>query len=581
MTDSKQALLQTLRECAVLMEIMGENPFRCRAYEEGARALEALEGDPRDWIESGVLENTKGIGKGLAEKVEEWARAGRIAAIDELRTKIPAGLLELTMIPGLGPKKIRALWKDLGIETLSQLEQAIEAGKVQELAGFGEKTAEKIKAGIEQRRHYEMRVTLEVATAAAELIAERLRSMPQIGRFEIAGSLRRSRETVKDLDVIATSDDPKPVMEAFVDTPGVQRVIAHGPTKTSVLLDGGLAVDLRVVAPEQFAAALNYFTGSKEHNTALRGRAKKMGLKLNEYGLFPEGSDTPLETPDEAAIYRRLGLAYIEPEMRENLGEIEAAEKGELPKLITQADLRGIIHCHTTFSDGKNTPLEMATACRGLGFEYLVICDHSQSAFYAGGLKLDALKRQMDEIDSVRKRFKDFKLFYGTEADILADGALDYDEETLARLDVVVGAIHTRMTMPRAEMTERICRALAHPAITILAHPTGRLLQRREPFDVDMDRVIATAAEHDVVLEINSHPWRLDLDWRLLRQARAAGCRFSIDPDSHNTGGLRDVRFGVGIARKGWLAADDVINTMPAKKFHDWVARRKKKRLGR
>ncbi|MCE5230011.1 DNA polymerase/3'-5' exonuclease PolX [bacterium] len=581
MSDSKQSLLRTLRECAMLMEIVGENPFRCRAYEEGARALEALEGGPREWVESGILAETKGIGKGLAEKVDEWARSGHIVAIDELRQKVPAGLLELISIPGLGPKKIRVLWKELGIETLGQLEEAIKAGRVQELAGFGEKTAEKILAGIEQRKHYETRVTLEVATGAAELVLERLRQCPAIGKLELAGSYRRSRETVKDLDVIATSPDPEAVMKVFVTTPGVQRIIAHGPTKSSILLEGGIPVDLRVVEDSQFAAALNYFTGSKEHNTALRGRAKKMGLKLNEYGLFPEESETPFKTADEEAIYKRLGLAYVEPEMRENNGEIEAAEEGKLPKLITREDLRGIVHCHTTYSDGKNTPLEMAKAARDLGFEYIVICDHSQSAFYAGGMKPDTIKAQMDEIDEIGKKLKPFKLFYGVESDILADGALDYDDEILGRLDIVVGAIHTRLTMAGDEMTARVCRALENPAITILAHPTGRLLQRREPFNADMDKIIATAGAHDVVMEINSHPWRLDLDWRLIRQAHAAGCKFSIDPDSHNTLGLRDVRYGVGIARKGWLTAGDVINTKTAKQFAEWVAKRKKSRLGK
>lgn len=581
MSDSKQSLLRTLRECAVLMEILGENPFRCRAYEEGARALEALEGGPREWVESGVLTRTKAIGKAMAEKVEEWARSGHIKSCDEVRARVPAGLLELASIPGLGPKKIRVLWKDLDVETLGQLEAAIDSGRLLDVAGFGEKSAEKIKAGIEQRKHYESRVTLEVATAAAEAVLERLRGVKAAQKLALAGSYRRSRETVKDLDVIVTSADPQAVMDAFVTTPGVQRVIAHGPTKSSILLDGGLPVDLRVVEEGQFAAALNYFTGSKEHNTALRGRAKKMGLKLNEYGLFPEDSETPIETPDEEAIYRRLGLHYIEPEMRENMGEIEAAEKGPLPQLVARADLRGIIHCHTTYSDGKNTPLEMATAARDLGFEYIVICDHSQSAFYAGGMKPDALKAQMDEIDALKEKLKPFRLFYGVESDILADGALDYDAETLARLDVVVGAIHTRLTMQGDEMTERVCRALANPALTILAHPTGRLLQRREPFNADMDKIIATAGAHDIVMEINSHPWRLDLDWRRIRQARAAGCRFSIDPDSHNTLGLTDVRYGVGIARKGWLTTDDVINTMSAQKFGEWTAARKKKRLGK
>lgn len=578
MSATKQGLIAALKQCAVLMEVSGENPFRCRAYEQGARVLEGLEGEPADWIEQGLLAKTKGIGKVLAEKIEEWAQSGRLKMLEELQRKVPAGLLEIENIPGVGPKKTKLLWEEKGIDTLEKLEAAARDGSLAELPGFAKRTAEKILAGIEQRRRYSKRHSLELATLAAKAILERLRPLPQVGRIELAGSLRRSRETVKDLDIVATSTDPKPVMRAFVETPGVESVIAHGDTKSSILLEGGLAVDLRVVEADQFAAALNYFTGGKQHNTALRARAKRMGFKLNEYGLFPDTDKPnvkPLPTPDEAALYAHLGLACIAPELREDMGEIEAAEQDNLPELLTSAQMVGVLHCHTNYSDGRNTLLEMATACHEAGYQYLGVCDHSQSAAYAGGLKPEDVVRQWDEIDRLNKKFKGFKILKGIESDILADGSLDYEDDLLEGFDLVVVAIHSGMNMGEGEMTDRICRALEHPATTILAHPTGRLLLRREAYAVDLERVLETAAKHRVVVEINANPWRLDLDWRWIRRARAMGCRFAINPDAHVTAGLEHIPLGVGIARKGWLGPKDVINTKPLNAFKSWLDKRK------
>lgn len=582
MPASKQGLVRALEACAALMELKGENPFRVRAYESGARALDALEGEPQEWLASGVLEHTKGIGKGMAEKVEEWVRTGHLAHLEELRAALPAGLIELATIPSLGPKKIKAVWEQLGVCSIEALEGAARDGRLAALPGFGAKTAEKILAGIEQRRKYSARHLLDEATEAAEAVVARLRELPQVQRLEVGGSLRRSRETIKDVDILITSDDPAPVMRVFVETPGVEQVVAHGPTKSSILLAGGIPVDLRVVEPEQFPAALVYFTGNKEHNTVLRGRAKRMGYKLNEYGLFPEGGeedgDDPPSVPlkDEADVYRKLKLAYIPPEMREDMGEVEAAERGELPALITNQDIQGILHCHTVYSDGVLSVRELAEACQALGYQYLAICDHSQSAAYAGGLKVDDLRRQADEIDAVSERMKGFTIFKGIESDILADGALDYPDDILRRLDLVVASIHSRMSMDRETMTRRICRALEHPATAILGHPTGRLLLRREPFEVDLEQVFEVAARHGVVMEINAHPARLDLDWRFIRKARAAGCHFAINPDAHSEPDLAVMRYGVGIARKGWLEAGDVVNTMPAKAFAAWLEKRKK-----
>ena len=580
MPHDKQGLIAALEECAVLMELRGDNPFRSRAYEQGARALEALGGEPAQWLEQGALAGLKGVGKGLEEKVEEWVRTGRLAQLDELRREIPAGLLEMLAIPGLGPKKIKAIWDKLGITSLDKLESAAREGTLAALPGFGEKTAEKILAGIQQRRQYSVRHLVDLATETAEMILGRLRPLAAIGRIELAGSLRRSRETIKDLDFVATSTDPRSVMKVFVETPGVESVVAHGETKSSILLRGGIPVDLRVVEPGQFAAALNYFTGSKEHNTHLRGRAKRMGSKLNEYGLFPEegsGAERPsLPLPDEAALYRHLGLEYIPPELREDMGEIEAAEKGLLPELITLEDMAGMLHCHTVYSDGTMSVSELAELTRDLGYKYLAICDHSQSAAYAGGLKQEDILRQWDEIDGVNGQMKDFHIFKGIESDILADGALDYPDTFLERFDLVVASIHSRMSMDREAMTLRICRALEHPATTLLGHPTGRLLLKREPYELDLERVFEVAGRHGVVMEINAHPMRLDLDWRAMRKAKAAGCKFAINPDAHIPADLPYVKYGVGIARKGWLGPKDVINTMSLRAFKGWLEIRRK-----
>ncbi len=577
MSEEKQALIATLRECSLLMELRGDNPFRCRAYENGARVLEGLEGGPRDWLAGGLLAQTRGIGKGLADRVREWVESGRIEEIEQLRAGIPAGVVRMLSIPGLGPRKIRQLWQNLGVTTIEELEAAARDGRVAGLAGFGEKTAAKIMAGIEQRRQHGERMTIERAAYAAELLLGRLRAHPAIGRVELAGSLRRARETVKDLDLIATSSDPAAIMKLFVETPGVEEIVAHGPTKSSIRLTGGVPADLRVVSAEQFAAGLQYFTGSKEHNTALRGRARRMGLKLNEYGLFREGEDEPLPTPDEASIYRQLGLAYIEPELRENLGEIEAAEAGALPDLIGADDMRGVLHCHSTWSDGHNSIEQMAEACRRAGYRYLGICDHSQSVHYAHGVRPDELLAMREQIERLRGEMGDFDILAGAEVDILGDGSLDYDDGILAGLDLVVGAIHSRLSMDGAALTERICRALAHPALAILAHPSGRLLLRREPSALDWEKIFATAATHNVAIEINSNPWRLDLDWRLIRQAKAAGCRFAINPDAHDTAGIADIRYGIGVARKGWLTRADVINTMSAAELREWLRARRQR----
>ncbi len=574
MAGTKAELLDLLRESALLMELKGENPFRCRAYENGARALEAIEGDPAEWLATGALDGVKGIGKGLTEQIEEFVSTGTLSTYEELKREIPAGLLDVARIPGLGPKKVKVLWEKLGVDTLEKLEAAAREGKIAELAGFGAKSAEKILAGIEQRRKFSERHRADVAREAADSILATLKKLKSVRRIEVAGSMRRRRETVKDLDFVVDGSDADAIMKAFTEMPGIERVVNHGETKSSVLMKSGIPADLRVVASDEFAAALNYFTGSKEHNTHLRGRAKKMGMKLNEYGLYRDGDEKFIPCRDESDIYKALGLAYIEPELREDGGEIEAAENGTLPTLITESDMRGMLHCHSTYSDGHSTLTEMAEATRKLGYEYFGICDHSRSAAYARGLSMEQVLRQHEEIEKLNASQKKFVILKGIESDILAGGELDYPDDFLEKFDFVVASVHSRFQMSREEMTERICRAIAHPATNILGHPTGRLLLEREPYQLDMERVLESAAKHGVAMEINASPWRLDLDWRVLRQAKKLGCRFAINPDAHHVSGLAEVSYGIGIARKGWLGAEDVINTMKLEDFRRWLKKR-------
>lgn len=589
MDTSKTGLITSLKAFGRLLEVTGANPFRSRALENGARTLEGLTGEPAEWLTSGALKGLKGVGKGLVAYIEEWAESGAIAEYDALREEVPEGVVAMLSIPGMGPKKVRAVWKEAGIDSLAGLKKAAEEGTLASLGGFGAKTCEKILAGIEQREKYAERHLASEAREAADAIIARLEALARVKKISLAGSLRRGLETVKDIDLIVTSDAPQSVMDTFVALPGIERVVAHGTTKSSILLEGGLGVDLRVVEAGQFAAAQQYFTGSKEHNTQLRSRAKAQGLRLNEYGLFrePESGEfdlataTALETPTEAEIYKHLGLACPEPELREGRGEIEAAERGDLPgskggpRLIEARDMRGVLHCHTTYSDGKNTLREMVEACRSLGYKYFAVCDHSQTAAYAGGLRPEALMKQAREVDALNEELDDFTVFKGIESDILGDGQLDYDDKILASFDLVVVSIHSQMQMDRATMTDRICRALEHPAACILAHPTGRLLCRREGYQVDLEKVFKVAAAHDVAIEINANPHRLDLDWRQITAARRAGCRFAINPDAHNTNGIKDIRYGVAIARKGWLASDEVVNTMQPEQFRDWLRSRK------
>lgn len=582
---TKNEIADVLTQIGTLLELKGENPFKVRAYQSGARALEAIEEvELARLIAAEELKSVKGIGDALAQKITELHTTGRLVFFEKLQASVEPGLVALLQIPGLGPKKIRALHTQLGISDIAGLAQACQDGRVAELAGFGEKTQVNLLAGIKNREAYGRRhLWWDAAEIAAPILAG-LRQLPAVRRAEAAGSLRRGMETVGDLDFIVAADEVEPVVQWFVAQPEVKEVTAQGETKASVRFESGLQADLRLVPEAQFAFALHHFTGSKDHNVQMRQRALARGLSLSEWGLTPvaaagagEGATAPVPVvPTETELFAALGLHPIPPELREGLGEIEAAEKAPLPRLVEESDLRGAFHNHTTASDGGNTLAEMAAAAEALGWEYLGIADHSKSSFQAKGLHEDRLLRQVAEIRALNasRRFKT-RIFAGTECDILADGRLDFDEAVLAQLDYVVVSVHNAFAQDEATMTARIVRAIEHPGTTMLGHATGRLLLRREGYRVDLARVIDAALAHGVVIELNANPWRLDLDWRYWRKAAARGLLCAINPDAHDTAGLGFVRAGINAARKGWLTPENILTTWPLSRVEAWLGARR------
>jgi DNA polymerase (family 10) len=575
MAMSKAQIVATLEQIATLMELAGENPFKSRAFSNGARTLEQQPQDPVALVASGGLLSVKGIGKGLAEAITDMVQTGRSGVLDALQAEIPAGLVEMLAIPGLGPKKIRAIHTGLGITEVGELEYACNENRLVALTGFGAKTQEKIRQGIDLFKRSRGRHLYADVIAPAEALLEQVRQLPGVDQAELAGSLRRRAETVKDIDILVASTAPEAVMAGFVALPGIESVTVQGPTKTSVRLTDGLAVDLRAVSAEQFPYAWQYFTGSQAHNTALRARAKERGWKLNEYGLYDGERLIPCNR--EAAIYETLGLQYIPPEMREDWGELVLAEQGSLPELVTLADLQGTFHAHTLASDGSATLEEMVAGARALGMRYLGISDHSQSAVYAQGLKHDRLLEQHAAIDSLNASLPDFRILKGIESDILADGSLDYDADTLARFDFVIASVHSRFNMDGEAMTRRILTAIRHPRTTMLGHMTGRLLLARDPYELDIEAILQAAAQCGVIVELNANPHRLDIDWRWLRRARDLGVLISINPDAHSVAALADTAFGVHVARKGGLSAAEVFNTRPVAEVLAHLDRRRQR----
>ncbi|MCX6996001.1 MAG: DNA polymerase/3'-5' exonuclease PolX [Kiritimatiellaeota bacterium] len=548
----KKEIAALFEAIGTLLELKGENPFRVRAYTNAARALESQTADLRQLADEGRLTEIKGIGPDLAAKITEALTTGHLKLHDELLASLPAGLLDLLRIPGFGPKKAKIVYEQLHVNTIKKLEAACQSGAVAKLPGFGEKSQQNILAGIALIRKFSGRHLVDTAAAAAQPVLAALRACAGVIRADIAGSLRRRRETIGDVDFIVSARpaDAPGILAAFTTLPGLLSVSAQGPTKASVVLAGGIQADLRVVSDEQYAFALNYFTGSKEHNIALRARALKLKqLSLNEYGFSPAAEQeksakelgSRLACPTEEALYAALELAYIPPELREDMGELDAAARGPLPRLIETQDLRGTFHCHSTWSDGLDSMEAMAQAALALGYEYLGLADHSRSEWQANGLDAARVRQQAVEVKELNARLaeKGFRLFFGAEVDILGEGELDYDEETLDLFDYVIVAVHNRFTLSAAAMTARIGRALAHPKVTMLAHPTGRLLLEREPYAVNMPDVIAAAAQHGKIIEINANPRRLDMDWRLWQHARELGVRCAINPDAHSVADLQ------------------------------------------
>jgi DNA polymerase (family 10) len=556
----KKDVIRILEDIAVLLELKGESPFKSIAYANAARRLETLEEGLEELVQRGELTSIKGIGDALSKKITELVTTGRLGYYENLRASIPPGHLEMLRIPGLGPKKIRALHEKLAIETLGELEYACMENRLVELAGFGARTQQKILTGIEHLKRYKERHLYSEVLIAAEELLGMLRSAHGVLSASLAGSIRRGNETVKDIDLLAATGKPEALSHWFADLPGVESVTGRGDTKVSVVLKSGINADLRIVSLQEFPFALHHFTGSKEHNVAMRGRAKQLGIKMNEYGLFRD--DVLIPCASEQDVFSALGLAWVPPELRENTGEIEAAVTGVMPSLVEAKDIRGILHIHTSASDGSSSLEEIVTAAKKMGLEYIGITDHSEAAFYAEGLTPEAVRRQHKAIDAMNRNDPGFHIFKGIEAEILPDGRLDYDDATLESLDFVIAAIHSHFGMSEEEMTARIMKALDNRHTTILAHPTGRLLLAREPYALDLERIIDFAASRGKVLELNANPHRLDLDWRHCKYAKRQGARIAINPDAHHIDGLEDIRYGVNIARKGWLEAQDIVNCM-------------------
>ncbi len=573
--DRNQVAL-VLEEIAAMLELAGESVFKVRAYENGARAILSFPGDLEEAVRSRELLTAPGIGQGLFANIETLVRTGSLPYYDDLRSRFPPALRECLRIPGLGARKVRQLHEALGIDSLETLERACREGRLAAVKGFGPASVGRIVKGIALLRSSAGFHRYPGALRRGEEVLQSLRATGLASRIQIAGSLRRRKEIIRDIDVVAASREPELLSAAFRNLPGAADVTAEGPTKTSLRFADGLAADLRVVSEEEFPSALLYFTGSQEHNTQLRGRAKRLGMKLNEYGLFAaEAAGRPVPCDSEAAIYAALGLAYIEPELREGWGEIEAAERGTLPVLLEKRDLRGLIHLHTTASDGRDTLEDMVAAARGAGYSYAAITDHSQSAAYAGGLDEAQVLAQREEVRVLRRSLPDFRIFHGTEADILADGSIDYGDEFLKGFDIVVASVHSRFGLPREEQTRRLIRAVENPLVSVLGHPTGRLLLSREGVTADWEAVLDAAARSGCAFEVNCNPERLDLDWRLCRRAADAGVLLSIGPDAHSVAELELVSLGVGIARKGWVAAAATLNARSADELAAWLERRR------
>lgn len=565
----KHAVAEVLEEIALLLELQGENPFKVRAYHNAVRSLEGLEGDFEKLVEEGELESLPGIGAHIAEKITTLVRTGRLPYYEKLKKSVPEGLVALMGVPGLGGKKIKALHEKLKIKSKADLIQACKLGKVAKLRGFGSKTQQNILEGITKQETYAKRTLWWNAVEIAQPILEQLLKLKEVKKAEIAGSIRRKLETVGDLDFVVASAKPAAVIDWFTKQSWVAKVQATGSTKASVRLEQGIQADLRVVSEEEYPFALLYFTGSKQHSIELRKRANTLHLSLSEYGFEPA---LKKKLASEEAIYLALKLSYIPPELREDMGEIEAAAKKKIPTLVEAEDIRGVFHCHTTDSDGHNTLEEMVAAAEDLEWEYLGIADHSKSSFQANGMDEERLFAQIKRIRKLNQAKKfSTHVFAGLECDILTDGSLDFSNDVLKELDYVVASIHRSFQLEEKKMTARLIKAIENPYTTMVGHVTGRLLLKREGYAVNLQKVIDACIANGKIMELNAHPMRLDMDWRLWHKAAEKGLKCSINPDAHSVGDLMYYLAGVNSARKGWLEKRHVINTLPLKKIQSLI----------
>jgi DNA polymerase (family 10) len=565
-------LADLFEKMADILEFKGENPFKISAYRRASRIIGDLTQDIEEITERGELRNIPGIGEGMAQKISEYLKTGKVSKFEEARKGVPDELIAIMDIPGMGPKTLSMLHQERGISSLSQLEKAVENGSLMGLFGIGEKKIENIKRGILLLKQSKGRMNLGVAFPVAKRIVETLRQKTGSKKIEWAGSLRRMRENIGDIDILATGPDQEKIVQAFTHLPEVKEVLASGETKASVIVEGGVQIDLRVVEEDSYGAALQYFTGSKGHNIRLRGIAKAKGIKINEYGVFK--GKRKVGGKEENDVYRALGMDWIDPELREDRGEIEAAQKGWLPKLVEESEIKGDLHVHSKWSDGTSSIEEIAKAAQKRGYQYVAICDHSQTLRIAHGLDDSRRTEQIEEIDRVNEKLKGFRILKGAEVDILTDGKLDLTEKLLEKLDIVVGAVHSGFKQDREKMTKRIVRALSNPFLSVLAHPSGRLLGARDPYEVDMDELMEAAKRYGKAIEINATFERLDLDDIHCRKAKEMGIRLTIGTDSHHLDQMWMMSLGVAVARRGWLETNDVLNTLSLKEILKWCHRK-------
>lgn len=569
----KKEIASILEEIALMMDLKGENPFKIRAYLNAARVILTTDNDITQLAEQKNLTSLQGIGSGISEKLTELILTGKMKYYEDLKKSTPPGLLEMLTIPSLGPRKTKVLYEKLKIQTIGELEYACKENRLVDLEGFGQKTQEKILSGIIYIKKTRALHRLDTALFDARMIFNALKDHKHIKRISLAGSIRRMKEIIKDIDVVASSENPAQVMKHFVSLPLVKDIIAHGNTKSTIRLTSGINADLRIVSDKEFPYALHHVTGSKEHNIALRSRAQKMNIKMNEYGIFKNNKRIPCK--DEEELFEKLKLQYIPPELRENRGEIEAAEKNALPDLVAMNNIKGILHVHTDMSDAEVSLEKIVEAVRHQGSQYIGIADHSKSAYYAHGLKEPDIKKQHTLIDNLNKKMKNFYIFKGIESDILPDGSLDYPDKVLETFDFVIASVHSKFNMSESDMTTRIIRAMKNKYCTMLGHPTGRLLLARESYPLNQREIIQAAADYGVALELNANPFRLDIDWREIKRAKEKKVLVSINPDAHRIEDLDYMELGVGIARKGWLSKEDVLNTMDLPKIKQFFHKKK------